>query len=368
MKKIVDAIKEKNIDKIEILINKKEYIDQIYSASTSNYILEYLLEEESNLEMLKYILGKQFIRPEVNNQKYFTLSCKKGYLEYAKAFIETGKIKIDYEFNLALRKAVEFNQIEMVKYLLTFEMTNPRSKNDEAIRIAAKKNFVEIINLLLDQELNIVSKNNAFIRKIISNNEFELFKKVFNNKNYKSRSTFIAAWEEAAICKNEPMMEYLMDRKDYNIMDKAHDLIKRLIEEDNLKYFKVLVEKMTTEEKEKNIYFALKQACQFNRLDIFKYIVEEQDVNPFTGRGKYLMIAIECGNPKIFKEVYKYKNEKLEKNLYYIIRAAMLNEALEELNILLKEKNSIHLAKTIIEKEKRTISKNVIALLKFNDF
>ena len=370
MKKIVDAIKERDIAKIKLLISKKQYIEQIYAASSSVYILEEVLKDDSQLEILTFLLNQPFLKPEVQNQKFFTLACKNGYLDYVKAFIATGKIKIDFEFNLAFRKAVEYNQIEMVKYLLSFNITNPRAKNDEAIRIAAKKRHLEIIELLLEQDLNIVSKNNSFIRRIVQHGLYDIFIKVFNNKNYNSRSTFIAAWEEAALKKNEKMINFLMDRKDYNIVDKAHELMKSLIKDDNLNYLRILIKKMTEEDKSKHLYFALKEACRYNKINIFKYLVEEEKLNPFTGRGKYLKIALEEGHSEIFKEVYKYKNEKLEKSLFYIIRVAILNNRLEELNILLKEKNGKELAHKVIEKEesKRIISNEVKTLLRFNDF
>jgi hypothetical protein len=369
LKKIIDSIKEKNIEELKILITKNQYKKQIITNSASIYILETVLEDETNEYILNFLLNQPFFNPAVDNQKYFTMCCKKGYLNYIKLFINSDKIKIDYEYNVAFRKAVEKNQIEVVKYLISTNKVNVRSKNDEASIIAVKKNFKEIINILLECDLNIVAKDNAVIRSLIKNNEIELIKKVFNNKNYKSKSTYIAAWEEAASIKNETIINYILDRNDYDLIDNiSQKLIKRLIAENNIEYLKIIIKKMNKNEREKNIYFALRESCRRNKYDIFKYIVEEEKINPFTCRGKNLIISLESGSIKIFKEILKYKNYNLDKKLYYIIKTAICYERLEELSILLKEKKSYSILQDIFKKEDNLKHHKIKMLLKLNEF
>ena len=369
MKIIIDTIKEKNIEMLKKIIDMKQDQKELYSVRTSDYILSTILKDNTYEEELIFLCNQPFFKPEVSNQKFFTQSCEKGYLNYVKIFLKNPNIKIDYEFNIALRTAVKNNQYKIVKFLLQYEKVNPRAKNDESLREAAKRNNKDIINLLLEHDLNIVSKNNSFIRNVVCNNEVELLKKVFNNKNYKSKSTYIAAWEEAAIKKNKEIINYLLERNDYNIVDKAHDLIKRLVKESDLEYLKVLINKMNTKEKEKHIYFALKESCKHKRLDIFKYIVKEEKINPLTSRSRNIMIVIENDCFEIFKEIFKYKNRNnnFQKNLFYIVKSAMKNKRIKYLNLLLKEKNAIKYAKEIIEKDKN-ISKEVETYIKFNSF
>lgn len=369
MKAIIDLIKEKNIEKLKILVNKNQYKKQLYTANASDYILSAILEDNIYEEELVFFCNQDFFKPNVSNQKYFNLSCQKGYLNYIKIFLNYDSIKIDHEFNIALRTAVKYNQTEVVKYLLKNEKVNPRAKNDEAIIKASQNNNKEIINLLLEHDLNIVSKNNRFIRNIVFNNEIELLKKVFNNKNYNSKSTYIAAWEEAAIKKNKEIINYLLERNDYNLVEKAHDLIKRLTKEGNLEYLIVLINKMSKEEKEKNIYFALREACKHKQLEVFKYIVEKENINPLTSRGRNIMITIENNAFEIFTEILKYKdtNKNFEKNLFYIMKTAMRYGRIKYLGILLKESNALKYAKDIIEKDK-SITKEVKTFIKFNSF
>lgn len=369
MKIIINLIKEKNIKKIKEIISMEQNKEELYLLKTSDLILSAILEDDIYEEELILFCNQDFFKPEVYNQKFFSKSCEKGFLNYVKVFLNQPSIKVDYEFNVGLRIAVKNNQVEVVKYLLKNKKVNPRSKNDEALREAAKRNNKEIMNLLLDHDLNIVSKNNCFIRNVVFNNEIELLKKVFNNKNYKSKSTYIAAWEEAAIKKNEEIVNYLLERNDYNIIDKANVLIKKLIKEDNLKYLKVLISKMNKKEKEKNIFFALKESCKHKKLDIFKYIVEEERINPLTSRNKNIIIVIENDCFEIFNEILKYKddNNNFQKNLFYIIKSAMKNKRIKFLNLLLKEKNALNYAKNIMEKD-IYISKEVETFIKFNLF
>ena len=369
MKVIVDLIKEKNIEKLKMIIDKNQYQKQLYTANASDFILSNILEDNIYEEELVFLCKQDFFKPEVSSHKYFIKSCEKGYLNYVKIFLEQPSIRVDHEFNMALRIAVKNNQVEIVKYLLKNKKVNPRAKNDEAVIKAAQNNNKEIINLLLEHDLNLVSKDNRFIRNIIFNNELELLKKVFNNKNYQSKSTYIAAWEEAAAKKNKEIINYLIERNDYNLIDKAHDLIKRLVKEGNLEYLKLLINKMNVEEKQKNLYFALRESCKHKQLDIFKYIVEEEKINPLTSRSKNIMIVIENNCFEIFNEILKYKdsNKNFQKNLFYIIKIAMKTARTQHLNILLKEPNAIKYANDIIEKDKY-ISKEVKIFIKFNTF
>ncbi len=172
------AIFMNRLDIVEYLIANHQYkqheIDRAIAVATGS----------GNLEMTKYILrlGGDL---HFTDEWAFIEACKSGNLEVLKYILDmserlTGRpVDINVLNSAALREAISYNHLEIVKYLLEHQINIP-SVNDY-LEIAISKGNLEMTKMLLDYGLDIHENEDIALREAVMRNNFEMIKLLIEN-------------------------------------------------------------------------------------------------------------------------------------------------------------------------------------------
>jgi len=153
---LVIAYKKGNYDIVKLLFNDKR-IRKVLSDKEIIFLEEKMPELFEQNESIKHLLkpkSKDEILKNVFDNKEMTLNdmmlngCKFGILEIVKYAISQGADPtITYDW--PIRLAADYNNTEVIKYLLTFNEVDPSAIDNSVFKLACKHNNIELVKILL---------------------------------------------------------------------------------------------------------------------------------------------------------------------------------------------------------------------------
>ena len=114
--------------------------------------------ESGALKIVQYILEEEKLKIEdLPDYKILRGACKSGNLTLIKYLVNQWNVKIENDFQGILYEACEIENVEIVKYLFEKSTTTPAFKS---LELAVRKNNIEIVELILEnEEINPYEKN-----------------------------------------------------------------------------------------------------------------------------------------------------------------------------------------------------------------
>ena len=115
--------------------------------------------EENNLELVNSLLQEGRIDPEDNRNEALRIAAKYGYVDIVKLLFKVG-VKAIYSDNCAIRIASFYGNITLVEFLLKEPKVDPTDCVNESLSYAYKNGYIEIVELLWnDQRIKNTLKN-----------------------------------------------------------------------------------------------------------------------------------------------------------------------------------------------------------------
>lgn len=139
-------IREGEVEKVKEILNElyekenRQKINDVFDTSlgiAANHDLK---------DLVYYILGKF---TDIDFDYYFTFMafCRWGDLDSVKKFVEEGKAKVDWNYNIPLLTAVLANKIEVAEYLLE-KGADPHDRMNCMFYFANDRGQTEMLKLL----------------------------------------------------------------------------------------------------------------------------------------------------------------------------------------------------------------------------
>jgi ankyrin repeat protein len=176
------AIHNGHIDIVKLLL---QYIKtKIYVTNSAVIALK-----NGHLNVVELLLSKKLI----DSNEIFSSVAQYGYMELVKSMLKqrhkNGKFVIQCN-HIAISKAIENGQPDIAKLLIQAKNDNgsPRFcsnyNSGEALYYAVVKNYIDIIELLLDNSsINLTSDNYYIIRKAVQDNNYDALLLLLQHKN-----------------------------------------------------------------------------------------------------------------------------------------------------------------------------------------
>ena len=160
------------IELVECLLKNMEPKDiPILYKLNHSIIYETLLKGHTNVAKLLIEKKILYIHGGHLGTNGLTIACNHGFIETVKLLLEAGVSASIYNDSNIYNAAKE-GHYEIVKLLLEYPDVNPNNFSNSAIRIAAQKNYDDIVKLILQKRTNLTPEDFKFDddidKKIIS--------------------------------------------------------------------------------------------------------------------------------------------------------------------------------------------------------
>ena len=299
---LADELIKENAD-INVIVKDTEIkkdIDILYYAVKNN-----------NNKMTKFLIDKGLYAGRDYGEEYHyyltDIAIRNNNLEILKLLIESKDANLE---SALMAKAVDQNNIEMVKYLISIgqdvnaKIFYNEMWFDSPMKVAAQNGNIEIAKLLIDKGANLNSSDD-YIYNAVYYGSYDIVKLLIDNDifNINTNSTK----EEAIyLAKNQKYyeIEKLLSSKNTETID-GYDDIMNAISKGDIKTLEKLIKNDTDLNKQYDKITPINLAVTRNDKDIVKLLAEKNaDMNLEDGYGySPLMKAFEYYNSNLIMEI-----------------------------------------------------------------
>lgn len=115
---------------------------------------------EGNLEDVIYFCEKFFVNIFEKDSKAISILCKYGYVEILKYFNENYDIDFSFRYNKCITDACKYGHLDVVIFLCEMcKGVNICARDNEPLKIACRKNHLNIIKYLFENQLKNIGDN-----------------------------------------------------------------------------------------------------------------------------------------------------------------------------------------------------------------
>ena len=157
---------------------------------------EHILQKANKLNhfsIIKMLISEGLLNYDTIKLIFIT-AINYGNLELLKFFIDSGKVDLEVDDNLAIRYSSLSGYTDIVKLLLESDKVSPGANDNFAIRYSSKHGHTEIVKLLLESDkVDPRVNNNEAIREAVLNGHTEIVELLKNwskkwNSNYRQKN------------------------------------------------------------------------------------------------------------------------------------------------------------------------------------
>jgi hypothetical protein len=328
-------MKEKLIEKIPTKLSAKEYI-KLFDA--------FLLFP--SMEMLTAMYNNEI---DINKADSYLLrhSCKRNEIETVKYCLSKLKKPIEEikdDLNWGLKEAVKNNHNEIIYFLLDIDCVNPRTSNNEPIRMAAKNNNEELFKHLLENEKVILTaKKNSVIRHLTKNNNLELIKYTLNytenNLNESERLSMVQGiFCSACENDNQELVSFAMKQKGFAARKNNNSALKLAARRNNIELIDFVLSGENKSMKE-IISALIRVSCEKGHLDLYKLLTEKYEGYPYGRQGANFKSVIESDNLEFSLLLLNDDNYNHASDNNYALKKAIYNKNYSLIKALINKKS-----------------------------
>ncbi|CCG56377.1 ankyrin repeat-containing protein [Brachyspira pilosicoli WesB] len=277
-------------------------IDMLYYAVKNN-----------NPEMTKILIDKGLDKNRDYGYEYSyyltDIAIGNNNLDVLKLLVKKGDSK-----ETLIPKAVQENNIEMVKYLLSIgqdinaQIFYDGFWVDSPLKVAAENGYIEMAKFLIDEGANLNSSDDYMYYAINSGN-YDIAKLLVDNDVF-NLNTNTTREEAIELSKNQKYyeIEKLLSSKDSNNID-GYDELMNAVSKGDMKALEKLIKDDTDLNKQYSKITPLGLAAARNDKEIVKFLVEKgADINLEDGYGYTpLIIAMKYRNLNLAKDIIDLK-------------------------------------------------------------
>lgn len=277
-------------------------IDMLYYAVKNN-----------NPEMTKILIDKGLDKNRDYGYEYSyyltDIAINNNNLDVLKLLVKRGDSK-----ETLIPKAVQENNIEMVKYLLSIgqdvnaQIFFDGFWVDSPLKVAAENGYIEMAKLLIDEGANLNSSDD-YIYEAINYGNYDIAKLLIDNDVF-NLNTNTTREEAIELAKNQKYyeIEKLLSSKDSNSID-GYDELMNAISKGDMKALEKLIKDDTDLNKQYSKITPLGLSAARNDKEMVKFLVEKcADINLEDGYGYTpLIIAMKYRNIGLVKDIIDLK-------------------------------------------------------------
>ena len=220
-------------------------------------------------------LIKLGVDPGQNNDEALVIAVKKGYADIVEILLRNPEVNPNTKEGLPLREASRNGHIEVLPLLLNHPKFKHKYTN-LAIDKAISAHKMDIIELLVNGSgirLSNIQKQRILI-VAAKHNDLKLAKKALKNLN---RIRHRNSYEFAIENNNSEMLRLLLEKSDINYEKEAEDLLDLAMEKGNLEIIKLLASEETVLAFLDNERY-LRTAVRNNDVELVKFLLEKVEV------------------------------------------------------------------------------------------
>lgn len=277
--------------------------------------------------------------------KLIIYACEKGLLEDLKYLMSLIKNKEDLSniLNKGLIKAIKNRKNNVIYFLLSLDIVNPRTANNSPIMFAAKTKNSQLLTFLLKhKKINIFASDFKIIGLVLKNNNLEQFYFIINKiaKKEEMESILSVVFIESCYMKDKYLMEYSIKHPLFKFCKKCENAFSQLIYKEEHDFIDLVLSNLASYNliKERLSVF-IRKSCENNNFHLYKILVNKYNGYPCGRQSANLRLVINKNNTEfalymlnqgVF-DAYNKNNNALKK--------ALFNKNTDIIRALLKENN-----------------------------